>query len=131
MGQCEKIPSQSRAGNFSISRIVEMTFGISSSRDDKIPSRPMPVSSLMWTRALLRNRVAADAMRFAESRSTTGRTTFFRTISAISSGRIDERIWTFGAPFLTSSSTSNGSATPKWRHPASIRASAYAPTERP
>ena len=78
----------------------------------------MPVSSLKWTRAVVLRFFAAALMSFAVSRSVTGRVTPASTIGSISSGRMEERIWTglsalrVLSTFL-SSSASKGSATPK------------------
>ena len=54
----------------------------------------MPVSSLKWTVAVRPSLRAAALMSFAVGRSITGRVTPAATIGSISSGRMDERIWT-------------------------------------
>ena len=83
----------------------------------------MPVSSLKWTVAVRPSLRAAALMSFAVGRSITGRVTPAATIGSISSGRMDERIWTgFGPP--ASWRASNGSATPKPAQSVSARAAA-------
>ena len=59
-----------------------------------MPSRPMPVSSLKWTRARRLSFVAADEMSFAPSSPVTGSVTPARTMPSTSSGSTLERICT-------------------------------------
>ena len=111
IGQCEKIPSQSRFGSFFTSRITSIASCA------RMPRRPMPLSILKWTFTVLFARTAAAETSFASARSVTGRMTPAFTISGISSGRTDDSIWTSNVRFvlpstLMSSSASNGSATP-------------------